>query len=183
MTRFLLSVSALLALSAGSVLASPIATDGTWYTFGFGLATSAAYSGVGATTSVNPTSQVAPDPAWTFTGPATFQVLDEYFAGDRFEVFDSGTSLGTTSAPGQSGSCLNDIACALADSNFSRGSFTLGIGSHSITINVIQNATDTSRGAAVFSATATPPASTPEPGTLLILGGGLCAAALLRRRA
>src|SRR5689334_6520660 len=47
-------------------------------------------------------------PPWTFTAPATgatLTVVDAFDAGDRFEIFDFGASIGFTSAPGRTGDC------------------------------------------------------------------------------
>jgi hypothetical protein len=55
---------------------------------------------------------------FTFEGPAVLTVLDSYCASDRYRVFDNGVAIGRTG--------LED------PDHYSRGSFTLGPGPHSI---------------------------------------------------
>jgi PEP-CTERM motif len=116
---------------------------------------------------------------WTFTGQAVLNVQDLFHDGDRFEIFDNGTSKGMTSIPSSAAQdplCGNDpLVCAL-DPNFSSGSFIIsGSGAHSITIMVTQRLITTSSGAA-FELTAVP-----EPTTLSLMGLGLGLGGLLLR--
>src|SRR5262249_4800721 len=148
------------------VFGSTITLDGTWYEFNFGLATSTATGcfNTGAITDCtltqNPVANVSNTSPWTFTGAASLFVLDLGDVGDRFEVFDNTVSLGMTSNISNTGGnpCGSpgtlDIACSQGNAAYSRGTFDLGSGDHSITINVIQNATNTTFGQAVFNATA-----------------------------
>lgn len=88
-------------------------------------------------------------------GPYTFNavtsvrldVTDDFDAGDRFEVFDFGASLGLTSTPG-SGSFPSGVGpeVAFTGSTFSHGSFFLGPGAHSITIAAAVNPFNGGRG-------------------------------------
>src|SRR5262249_16193380 len=54
-------------------------------------------------------------PPWTFLAPAGGAILtvtDAFQAGDRFQIFDFGTSLGLTSVPSGSGNCGSDpVSC------------------------------------------------------------------------
>lgn len=76
---------------------------------------------------------------FTLTGPAILKVVDSGFAGDVFEVFDNGISLGTTSVATNTfdtfalGTTQTDFDLAFADARFSKGEYLLGAGSHSIT--------------------------------------------------
>jgi hypothetical protein len=101
-------------------------------------------------------------PGWTFfnwgpdglniEGPFTFsstrsvvvKVTDGFCRGDQFEVFDSGASVGTTSAVAVDAQCddvpeIVDPDVAFADSTYSHGAFVLAPGSHAITIRAIVN--------------------------------------------
>jgi hypothetical protein len=116
-------------------------------------------------------------PPWTFTAPqpgAILLVTDVFLAGDRFEVFDFGSSLGSTSAPVGSGDCGDDPVVCLSDPNVSKRSFVLAAGNHSITIY----------GLTAGSATGyLNVAAVPEPSTLVLLAlGGLAAVFSFRRR-
>jgi hypothetical protein len=158
---------------------SAITPDGTWHEFLFGVATSPVTACAGGCVgTVNPVA-VQDAPPWTFTGPAIITVLDLFEHGDRFQLFDNAVSLGTTSVIVNDGinTCDNNIGCALADIRYSRLVATVGAGSHSLTLNVIQNALGTTGGAAVFQA-----APVPEPGTMMLMGGVLVAIGLFRSR-
>jgi hypothetical protein len=77
----------------------------------------------------------------------TVVVTDAWVNGDQFEVFDSGVSLGQTSAPGDDGRTAPDDPCAaLIDPAWTSGVFTLGPGDHSITIKVLRFASGWSEG-------------------------------------
>jgi hypothetical protein len=116
----------------------------------------------------------APAPPWTFSSTAgvLLTVTDAFDAGDRFEVFDFGVSLGLTSLPG-SGDCGDDPVPCLANPSISSRVFSLLPGNHSITI--VPTLSPSGGGAGYFRATAVP-----EPTTLLLLGSGL-ATLLLRK--
>ncbi|MEC9434874.1 MAG: hypothetical protein VYD87_18375 [Pseudomonadota bacterium] len=176
--------AALLALPlAGQAQATPVALD-TWYTFGFSGAGSSLSSGSGYALGTNPSALAAPDPAWTFllpSGGGTLTVVDLFISSDRFMLFDFGSGIGSTGSFVEGGSCDSDISCALADSRYSRGVFSLGAGSHSIT----GQQTEGAGGAAAFMVSASGGAPVPLPaafglqaGVAALLAGG----ALLRRR-
>jgi hypothetical protein len=120
---------------------------------------------------------------WTFSGVANILVLDLFSAGDMFQLFDNGVSLGSTTTVPNTGAdlCVNDIACALSNSGYSRGIFSVGAGSHSLTIQHIRDLPVMSSGAAVFSVTAVT-SSVPEPATSVLLGASLVGLTFLRRR-
>ena len=132
-------------LGGGLLLASVEATQadtvsiGTWYEFGFGDVDSALVNGSTFVPLVNPATTAAPDPAWTFTLtiPGTLFVTDAFLSGDQFEIFNYGASLGTTSVPMQGSNCGDDLSCALADANFSSGTFPLAPGDYAITGSAI----------------------------------------------
>jgi hypothetical protein len=130
--------------TAGAVLVfstSASATDltvgGPWQEFHFsGVGTPATQC---STTTCAPSSAgnsaFAPDPPWTFMAGkpgVKLTVTDAFDFGDRFEAFDSGVSLGQTSAVPVGESCGSDPAACLASA--SHATFVLGAGAHSLTI-------------------------------------------------
>jgi hypothetical protein len=114
-------------------------------------------------------------------------IIDVGDKGDTFSAYDNLVLVGSTTNVANTipnnNSCGFDIGCSIADAGYSRGTINLGAGSHSLTIQVTQNALGTTGGNAFFKVSA---ASIPEPGTIALLSGGLLALAigrhLLRRK-
>jgi hypothetical protein len=108
--------------------------------------------------------------------------------GDLFSAYDNLAFIGSTpSVPNtipNNNACGFDIGCAIADSGYSRVIINIsGAGSHSLTLQVTQNALGTTGGNAFFQVSAA--ASVPEPGTVVLLSAGLVALGigrLIRRR-
>lgn len=170
-------------LAALPVYATPVTANGSYHEFLFGATGSFATScGGGCTPTTNPLAEQTGVPPYTFTGAATVFVLDLFLQGDEFTLYDNGSVIGNTSivANTAAGTCGGDIACSLADVGYSRGSFALGAGSHSITVQTLRNAVGTSGGAAVLSVSAPP--TVPEPGTELLTMTGVAAIGMLRMR-
>lgn len=171
---------AAVALGAASLFAAHGAqaaaiTVGTWYEFGFGGVGSALTSGTGTVALTSPTTTYAPDPAWTFTIGATggqLFVTDAFQSGDRFELFNSGSSIGLTSAPTLGSSCGSVLNCALVDSNFSKAFFALAPGSYSITGTAVLSPFGS--GAGAFRVVENP-RKVPEPISLALVGIGILA--------
>ena len=116
-------------------------------------------------------------PPWTFTAPfggLALTVTDVFQAGDRFDVYDFGALIGSTSTPTGSADCGDDPVPCLADPNISKRLFNLAAGNHSITIY----ASSADSGVGYLRA-----AAIPEPSSFL----SLCIGALgllwaMRRR-
>jgi len=120
-------------------------------------------------------------PPWTFVAPlggATLIVTDAFTAGDRFQVFDFGVSIGLTSAPIGAGSCGSDPVTCLANANISHGVFALAAGAHSLTLTAIL--APTGGGAGYLQAQV---AQIPEPSLSALLTAGLLALYGWRSRA
>jgi len=128
-----------------------VTPDGSWHRFQF-LDTGSFGTAGGGCPSIAPAFLCAPNPPWTFDCANTslicwLTVTDGFELGDEFEIFDFGSSVGTTSAVVPNGSCGADPDACLA-AGFSSAMIDLGPGAHSITIQV----TDTpfGGGAAFF---------------------------------
>lgn len=137
--------------------------DSGWTKFVFG--------GVGSTGTPSPYSFTAP------AGGATVKVTDAFLFGDQFELFDFGSSLGLTSAPGPGGSATEDPDVAYAIPDYSKGTFLLGAGNHEITIKPVLS--PFGQGGAFFRADTGIPSPVPEPATMALLTIGTLP--LLRR--
>lgn len=150
--RLLAAAMAAAALFAGSApAAAGIITQGQFLQF--------AFNGVGQTaTGCDPADPNGPfcipssgtptefldAPAWTFTaavGGALLTVVDAFESGDRFDVFDFGVLLGSTSLPNPRipADCGDDPVVCLGTPGMSLGSFALPAGDHSITIVLSQS--------------------------------------------
>jgi len=182
-------VAAALAIACIPAFGDAITTDGSWHEFTFGVP--GAVIGCGpanaqfCSATTNPVAERNTVAPWTFTGPGSLFVMDIGDIGDRFQIFDNLVSLGNTSATsGTTNLCGFDIACALAHlggTGYSSGAFNiLGAGSHSITINLLINAPNTTGGNAVFSLSSV--SGVPEPATYLLVGTSLATLVFLRRR-
>lgn len=109
---------------------------------------------------------------WTFVAPvggAVLTVTDAFLSGDRFEIFDFGSSIGLTSVPVDNIDCGDDPVPCLATAGVSSGIFNLAAGNHSLTITP----TISNGGGSGYLLVDVPLASVPEPGSWLLVGCGL----------
>jgi len=153
----------LFTLTAGLLSAGPVNVGGAWYEFWFGAAPSQAFGCVvrgthGCGPSSGGDSQFASDPPYTITVGSTGSVItiqDAFVRGDQFSISVDGGPFLPTSAPINDGAnaCANatDPASCQLNPTYSHGVYALGPGTHTFTINVIQNAvTGGGSGAAYF---------------------------------
>lgn len=116
-----------------------------------------------------------------FTG--FLNVIDAGFAGDRFEVFNHGISLGQTTTTWNNSDYSNDFSANWNNAHFSRGVFILNSGSYDITGKLFDslqtfNATN---GALMLQVVGETKVPEPDATLLLCLGFGLIALARLRK--
>ena len=178
--------AAALALAAlSSAQAATLPTDGSWASFTVD-ANLAPYDFAWVDDSGAPLSfsvTIAAGQVGTLT------VVDTGFSGDRFRVWDGATLLGSTGVAvngDTAGAITFDPDLALANADFSRGSFTLGAGTHVITGLMFESASDTfgplNASIGGVKLTVSP---VPEPGAYasLLIGLGLLLGTLRRRSA
>lgn len=122
-----------------------------------------------------------------FVGKLT--VVDAVFSGDVFSVSANGALLGNTSAAVDSyvsgGNVGYDYDAALANSDYSRGVFSFGAGTYTVTGALAASAKDEFGQAinATNGALSLTVSAVPEASSLAMLLAGLGLLSLLRRRA
>jgi len=150
-----------------------IVVDAGWYGFCFegpGSAANAGCQNQGIGTSGNTFT-------FTATGPVLFKITDAFSKGDTFLVnIDGGSISFTTPAVPEVAASVEDPDTAFADPTYSHSSVLLGAGAHSV--DVFAAASPFGGGGAYLEVET----AIPEPGTFMLLGGGLLLAGLLRRK-
>ena len=180
-----------LAIAAATVMACPaeattvaLAGDGNWNEFNVDNLIAADF-GNGWIDATDGSAL-----SFTFTVPAgeigRLTVVDAGFAGDTFTLTNFGAAIGVTSGVAvgtTAGSTQFDFDAALADPAYSRGLFTFGAGSYSISGALLQSVLDggidldATDGAVRLSLSAVP-----EPAGTTLMFGGFAALALVARR-
>jgi hypothetical protein len=171
-----------LSLSAQAANTSITPTvDGTWYS----AYTDVAESGTQAWFDIDGNHSDTVSFDFTTSQSVWLTVVDAGFTGDTFQIFDGATLLGTTSAPGLASypDATYDFDAALADVNFSRGTFLLSAGAHHITGFLAQSALDgTTPINATFAGVKLEAAPVPEPSSWALALAGLACVVVVARR-
>jgi hypothetical protein len=87
----------------------------------------------------------ADDGPFTFEGSFCVFITDDFSKGDQFTIYDNDVALGSTSAVAEVVADEVGPDAAFADPTYSSGVFPVGPGSHSITIQIINNPFDGGR--------------------------------------
>ncbi len=177
---FVAAVSVGLGLTGAAVSAhaGPLALD-QWYTFGFGATGSALSSGTGFV--IGQRSIAIDDSPWTFDcragtgGHCKLIITDGFLSGDEFQIFNFGIPIFSTPVVADIGAdCGNDEEACLASSDHSQRTYILNPGAYSFSGVVTDS--PFSGGAGFLKLVV------PEPGGLALVGVGLLALGLRRRK-
>jgi hypothetical protein len=177
----MIALAGALAMAAAPfVSADPLPANGSWHAFDVdpGVAMTGGFEWISLDGSALAFDALLDE-------AAVLTIVDAGFAGDVFEVFDNGVSLGLTSPASDSypASVGLDFAAALASGTHSTAQFSLGAGSHRITGRLWASALDSSGAAIDATVGAVMLSAIPEPSTAVLLGAGmLLAGGFVHRR-
>ncbi|MBI3367855.1 MAG: PEP-CTERM sorting domain-containing protein [Burkholderiales bacterium] len=168
-----LTAAAVLGAAATSSMATAVTVDAGWYGFCFGATGSGATAGC-----KNEGIDVAGNTmTFTLASAGTVKVTDGFNIGDTFNVLIDGLFAFHTSVPG-SGATLTDPDALFASGYYSAGSIVLAAGSH--TLDIVVDASPFGGGGAYVEVVTG--GSVPLPGTLALVGAGMAALGLRRRK-
>jgi len=174
-------VIALAASIASQAQASTVeVTDSAWHTFDVDPLT-ASSTGL-EWIDINDGSSL--DFKFTLTSAAILTVIDGGFSGDRYQVSDNGSVLGTTSiAPNSAPNSVGlNFDAALASGTYSTASFLLAAGEHDLTGLLALSALDENNQPFDASVGALRLQPVPLPGAALLFLSGSGLLSLLGRR-
>ena len=181
-SRLLVNLTAMLMLGAASASHADtvaITADNTWHAFD--VDDFSATSGGLEWIDVNNGSALTY--SFTLAADAALTIVDAGFAGDRFEVFDNGVSLGLTSTATNTypTSVGTNFDAALNNANYSFATYLLTAGTHQITGLLTQSAL---AGGQPLNATVggLRVAPVPLPASLLLFLSGSGLLGFMRRR-
>lgn len=121
--------------------------------------------------------------AFTLAGAAQLRVVDSGFIGDRFSLSDNGVALALTSVAGAFddtfalGATQAQLDQAFADVRFSKATYLLAAGNHTIT-----GALDSTSAPFISTVGGLMITPVPEPGAFALLLAGLCLLGTIARR-
>jgi len=143
----------------------------TWYAFSAGEAGTGNSFGVGTNIANNITPGAAP---WTYNAATAtaVKITDSFTAGDMFRLYDFGNFIGDTSTVPTTAIGTNNLFPDLdfLDTRLSHGLFILPAGSHSLTIEIIQNVAGLTEAIGYFRVD---PSAVPLPPSAWLLGSSL----------
>ncbi len=163
------------AIADARAMQSNIVFGGAWYQFSFGEVGKDAKGcspadpfAPSCTPSSAGNSEFAGASPWEFevgAAGAILKVTDAFFRGDRFDIFNFDSLIGTTSTPSIGGGCGDNPDTCFADPLISKGAFNLAPGQYSL--RIVPTKSPFGSGAAYFRLDEVEVKEVPEPAAVL----------------